>query len=307
MIEYLRSDNAELQISFTAASGVTSVVFESYDLDSASFVQSGTTSSAASQVFIATLTTDSAQYDRNLKIEWISSTASAASSTILYYSIKRPYATVSRIKELVDIDTTSVTDETLKKYEKKARLYIEAYTGIRFTKEYDQIVRYGDGSDTLLMPTQVLRVDQIYEDDILVYDPNNATGPINKFDYLIEVAPSKTILKIINDNSLNAGGINEFPDTSLARVQATFVKDRAYRVVGVFGYEYVPNEIELATALLVDDYICNDWNIRNKGIESLRTDSYTIQYAKDFAGGTGNLLVDNLLATYTFMPKYMVI
>ena len=307
MIEYLRSDNAELQISFTAASGVTSVVFSAYDLDTASFVQSGNTSSAASQVFNGTLTTDSTKYDKNLKIEWVSSTASGASNTLVYYAIKRPYATVSRIKELVDIDTTSVSDSTLRKYEKKARNFITAYTGIRFAKEYDSIVAFGDNSDTLLMPVPVLKVDQIYEDDILVYDLSTAGASVNKFDYVIEVGPSKTIIKIRNDAAAAAGGINEFPDTGIIRGAATFVKDRAYRIIGAFGYEYVPDEIELATALLVDDYICNDWNIRNKGIESIKTDSYDLQYGKMFASGTGNLLVDSLLAPWVGQPRFMVI
>ena len=306
MIEYLRSDNAELQISFTAASGVTSVVFEAYDLDSASFIQSGTTSSAASQVFTGTLTTDSTKYDRSLKIEWISSTASGASSTISYYSMKRPYATVSRIKELVDVDTT-VSDATLKKYERKARLFIDAYTGLRFSKEYDSITSFGDNSDTLLMPVPVLKIDQIYEDDVLVYDLSTTGASVNKFDYTIEVGPSKTIIKILNNNSVLGGAINEFPDTAVIRGAATFTKDRAYRIVGAFGYEYVPNEIELATALLADDYICNDWNIRNKGIESIKTDSYDLQYGKMFASGTGNLLVDSLLAPWVGQPRFMVI
>jgi hypothetical protein len=213
MIEYLRSDNAELQISFTAASGVTSVVFESYDLDSASFVQSGNTSSAASQVFNATFTIDSAQYDRNLKVDWVSSTASGASSTILYYSIKRPYATVSRIKELVDIDTTTVSDDTLKKYEKKARLFIEAYTGIRFTKEYDAIVQFGDNSDTLLMPTQVIKVNQIYEDDILVYDLAS-----NQIRY----EPSGNLITASNNKILSQQGF-------LSNHISVFIKNRTVK------------------------------------------------------------------------------
>ena len=112
MIEYLRSDNSELDITFTAGTGVTSVVFEAYDLDTNDFIQSGTTSSAASQVFTATLTADSAAYDRNIKMEWISSTASTSTNTISYLSIVRPFATVSRIRELADIDS-SVTDDIL--------------------------------------------------------------------------------------------------------------------------------------------------------------------------------------------------
>jgi hypothetical protein len=74
----------------------------------------------------------------------------------------------------------------------------------------------------------------------------------------------------------------------------------------VFGYEYIPAEIELAAALLVEDYLCNDFNIRNKNIIELSNDSYDIKYGLDLATGTGNLMVDNILAKY-LQPRYLVI
>ena len=305
MIEYLRSDNSELNINFTAVSGITSVVFEAYDLDTNEFIQSGTTSSAASQVFTATLTSDSAAYDRNIKMEWISSTASGASTTINYYSIVRPFATVSRIRELADINS-SVTDSTLKKEEKKARSLIQSYTGIKFAKEYTSIVVYGNDSDILALPVPVLRIDKIYEDDILVYD-SISTASVNDFDYQIEPSISKTRIKIINEDDEIERRVLEYPDIAVIPYSGTFKKDYQYKIVGIFGYEYVPSKIELACSLLVEDLLCNDWNIRNKVIQSMKTDSYDIQYAKEFAGGTGNLMVDSLLSEWYQAPRFMVV
>jgi len=312
VIEYLRSDNTDLEIKYTAASGITSVVFEVYDLDTNDFVQAGTAASGASSIFTATLDKSSIEYDRNLKFEWISSTASGSDSTINYYSIATPYATATRIRSLASIDS-SVTDSTLEKEEKKARNFINSMTRTTFTKKYDTIVVYGNNTDILTLSEPILEIHKIYEDDILMYD-SVSTASFNNFDYNIEPSVSKWRIKAIsNSNSSSARTISddrellESPDISVIAYDGIFKKDCAYKVVGIFGYSYVPNKIELASALLVEDYLCNDWNIRNKGIQSTKNDSYEIQYGKDFAGGTGNLMVDALLADWTQTPSFMAV
>ena len=304
MIEYLRSDYSDLNITFTANAGITSVVFEAYDLDTDEFIQSGTTASGASSIFTATLTEDSISYDRNLKIEWVSSTASGASSTINYYSIVKPYATATRIRSLADIDS-SVSDSTLEKSERKARNYINSITANYFSTRYQTVVVYGNNSDVLTLQYPIVRIDYIYEDDILMYDAVS-TASFNKFDYDIEPAVSKWRIKAIgSENSSSAKTISddrpvlEYPEVSVIPYDGIFKKDYAYKIVGVFGYNYVPNKIELATSILVEDYLCNDWNLRNKAIQSMKNDSYQVQYSKDFAGGTGNLMVDSLLSEWT--------
>ncbi|NDB83848.1 MAG: hypothetical protein EB127_14155 [Alphaproteobacteria bacterium] len=305
MIEYLRTDYDDLQVTFTAASGVTAVVFEIYDLDTDEFIQSGTTASGASSIFTATLTEDSVEYDRNVKIEWISSTASGASSTIEFASIIRPFATATRIRSIADIDST-VTDTSLKKQERKARMYIQKQTGVDFLKTYKSVVVYGNNTDVLTLPEPIIRIDKVYEDDILVYD-SVSTASINSFDYAIQPSVSKYRIKAVNEDSEIERGLLESPDFSVLPYDGIFKKDVQYRIVGIFGYSYVPSEIEQATALLVEDYLCNDWNVRNKNIQSLKNDSYDLQYSKEFAGGSGNLLVDSLLSSWVTQPKFMVI
>lgn len=305
MIEYLRSDYNTLDITFTAASGVTSVVFEAYDLDTDEFVEAGSTASGASSVFTATLSADAAEYDRNLKMEWISSTASGASSTIEYLTIARPYATTTRIRALADIDS-SVTDANLKKLEKRARLAIQSMLGISFIKKYKSIVVYGNNTDVLMLPEPIIRIDKVYEDDLLVYDMVS-TASVNDFDYNLEKSTSKFRIKAVNSDDEDERGLLESPDISVLPYDGIFKKDHQYRIVGVFGYSYVPSEVETATSLLVEDYLCNDWNIRNKYIETMKTDSYDIKYGSGFAGGSGNLVVDSLLAPWLHQPRYMVL
>jgi hypothetical protein len=305
VIEFLRSDNSETQITFTAASGVTSVTFEAYDLDTDEFIQAGTAASGASLVYTGTLTANSSAYDRNVKLEWISSTASGASATINYSSLTRPFVTVTRARSITEI-SSSETDANIKKLERKARLYLQSHIGVDFTKQYKTVVVYGNGSDVLFLPEPIIRIDKVYEDDILIYD-KISTASVNNFEYDLEPSTSKNRIKIINTEDEFEKNVNESSDTALFPFQGNFRKDKQYRILGIFGYQYVPNAIEQATAILIEDYLCNDFNIRNKNISKLSNDSYDLAYANTSALGTGNLLVDKLISPWMTQPRYMVI
>jgi hypothetical protein len=312
MIEYLRADDSELKIVHPTVHYITGVTFEIYDLDTDEFVQSGTaalTASAnnpsSSMGWTATLTSDSAAYDRRVKIEWIQTTASSASAIFEYATLIRPFATASRIRTLADIENTT-TDATLVKNERKARYFLQAHTGTDFTKEYKSLVVYGNNSDILSLPTPLIRLDKIYEDDILIYDMVS-TASVNEFDFNLETSLSRTRIKIINTEDEFERAVQEFPEVHVLPYDGVFKKDCQYKITGIWGYQYVPNEIEQATALLVEDYLCNDFNIRNKNISKLSNDSYDLTYASNAGTGTGNLLVDKLISPWLSAPRFMVI
>jgi hypothetical protein len=272
-----------------------------YDLDTEEFIQGGKASVGASSVFTATLNADSTQYDRKLKIEYVTTSASGAFNEIQFASLVRPYASPSRIREIATIDT-SVTDEELRKLERRSRLSINSYLGFNFNKEKKSLTVYGNNTDIINLPEKIHRIDYIYEDDLLVYERGDSE---TQFDFPIEINASRTRIKMVNTSLLNKETL-EFPKFSVFHYDGIFKKDYSYEIDGVWGWDYVPPEIEEATALLVEDYLCNDFNIRNKNIAELSNDSYDIKYGKDFSTGTGNLNVDNLLSIFK-QPRYMVI
>lgn len=306
MLEYLRQDNASLNIPYTASSNIQNLYFEVYDLDTNEFIQSGAGFQSASATASATywnytLNQDSTSYDRNLKVELITTVNGKAYPEIQYISLIRPYVTVDRIKELVDVPS-GTSDTKLKNLERRARLSLNAYIGYSFYKEKRDITVYGNNTDVLRLSDNLIRIDEVYEDDILVYQKDSVAY---QFDYPIEVADSGRRIKIINSNP-EGKEVAEFPIFSVFYFRNTFQKDYAYRISGIFGWEYIPADIEEAAALLVSDYLCNDFNVRNKNISQLSNDSYNLKYGDDFSTGTGNLLVDNLIAHYK-ESRYMVI
>jgi hypothetical protein len=301
MIEYLRQDNSPLTISYTASSYATNVYFEAYDLDTEEFIQSGAATTSGSSIYSITFTADSTSYDRNIKLEIITTSSVGAYSEIQNVSLIRPYATWSRIEELANIPS-GTSSATLIKLERRARLSLNAYIGNSFYKLKKDLTVYGNNLDVLTLPENLYRIDKVYEDDLLVYERDNSTVQL---EYPIEIADSRTRVKIIN-SSLKSKEIAESPIFSVFYYEGVFKKDHAYRIDGIWGWDYVPADIEQAAALLVEDYLCNDFNIRNKNIAELSNDSYDIKYGSDFSTGTGNLTVDNLIAHYK-EPRYLVI
>lgn len=307
MIEYLRSDNLPLTISYTSSAYARNVYFEVYDLDTNEFVQGGTGVFSASTVNNKTwnfvLTSDAASYDRNVKIEFVTTTSAGAYQDIQYASLIRPYATPERIVQIADIPgSASGNFDLLRKLEKKARLSLNSFIGDNFYKEKKTFTVFGQNADIITTPIPIQRIDKIYEDDLLVYERDNSTYQL---DFPLEIDSSKTRIKILN-SSINNKEILEFPKFSIFYYEGIFRKDFAYKIDGIWGWEYIPSDIELATALIVEDYLCNDFNIRNKNIAELSNDAYDIKYASDFSTGTGNLIVDNLIAKYK-EARYMVI
>lgn len=307
MIEYLRADNAPLTLTYTTSSYATNVYFEAYDLDTQEFIQGGKGSLQSPAIYNITLNTDSTSYDRNLKIEYVTTTASGATNDIQYVSLIRPYVSFNRLIELGDINIPSLGNGSasaakLLRLERLARLNINAALGFNFYKEKRSVTVYGNNTDILELPDSLYRIDTIYEDDILIYERDNETYQL---EFPLEVSLSSRRIKIIN-SSINNKETLEFPKFSVFYYDGLFKKDYAYKIDGVWGWDYVPSEIEEATALLVSDYLCNDFNIRNKNISQLTNDSYDIKYNTNSATGTGNLLVDNLLSPFK-ESRYMVI
>lgn len=307
MIEYLRTDNLPLTISYTASSYATNVYFEIYDLDTNEFIQNGagtfSASTESSVTYNIDLNVDTTSYDRNIKIEFVTTSSAGAWNDIEYASLIRPYASPSRILELADIPASaSANTSLLRKLEKKARLSLNSFIGDSFYKEKRTLTVFGQNADIVTTPIPIQRIDKVYEDDLLVYERDNSTYQL---DFPLEIDDSGTRIKIVN-SSTNNKEILEFPKFSVFYYEGIFKKDFAYKIDGIWGWEYIPADIELATALLVEDYLCNDFNIRNKNIGQLSNDSYNIKYGSDFSTGTGNLIVDNLIAKYK-EARYMVV
>ena len=247
-----------------------------------------------------TLNADSCKYDRDLVIEVQSIQLNGYSTDSVDIKVKKPYATVSEIVSYFsnqNINGASPIQgesaEFIEKLERKARYLINAYTGNDFKFEYKTVGAYGANTDLLHLGQRIESFDKITYNDYLVYD-STEDPVIDELGATIAVAPSKFAIKVVAEGV----NISEWVDQNPLNNPSYFGKDAAYLIRGEYGWKAVPEDIKIAVYELINDFICNDFIYRNKGLKSIQNDAFNIQFNDAMLNGTGNLYVDALLAPY---------
>jgi hypothetical protein len=237
--------------------------------------------------------------NRTLEVKWVYTVAGVSTTEIDFYKVETPYADVWEVVDFFQFgsDPSSlnyIDPVAIANAEKVARTIIEGYTGIKFYTYYGSQETYGIGSNRIQLTEKMLKIDQMYENQVLVYD--GTQSPVyDTFGYTTEISPSGYQLRIWYPSS-PAGWNNEMDPTIYEA--GRFRDNYVYKFVGQIGYKYVPEDIKLATMLLINDVLSNDYNWRNKYLAKVNLSEISFEMAKGAFNGTGNITVDNILDQY---------
>jgi hypothetical protein len=190
--------------------------------------------------------------------------------------------------------------------EKYARKIIENYTGQNFYLYDDVQTVYGSGSDVLPLPYKLNTLHELYQNDILLEDTINN---ISNWGYDAQISESGFGLRVNRANMLDntvytANGM--VPPSINYSGSGMFFKDYTYRVQGRYGWDKVPDEIEIACIELMRDYFSRDKMWRNKYVKNVKTFDWNFEYNGDSFVGTGNLYVDKLLDAYVLTQMVVI-
>jgi len=249
--------------------------------------------------------------NRSLRLVWESPVGSDVVTNVHKIFVTTPYADIAQAADAIGISSDQ-SDPDYKSYddlsaaEKWARKVIESYTGQEFFLYDDVYMIYGTGSDTLPLPYKIDTLHELYQNDILLVDTINE---IDNWNYPVQISESGFGLRInragMLDNTVyTANGM--VPPTINDNYNGAFSNGFAYRVQGRFGWESVPDEIELACIELMKDYFSNDKNWRNKYIKNIQTFDWNFEYNSDTFTGTGNAYVDQLLDAYVLTQMVVI-
>jgi hypothetical protein len=249
--------------------------------------------------------------NRTLKLKWeyIVGGTNISSDHVVY--VVTPYTDLTQ--SAVDLGfSTDPSDPDYKTYkqlqaaEKYARKVIEDYTGQDFYLSDQTYVVYGAGSDSLPLPQRIVSLHSLYSNDILLV--NNLTN-VNNWNYTTQISESGFGIRInragMLDNTVyTANGM--VPPTIHDNTYGVFGNGAAYKVYGRFGWEEVPDNVELACLELMKDYFEKDSVWRNKYVKNIQTFDWNIEYTGDSTSGTGNLYVDQLLSPYVISNMVVI-
>jgi hypothetical protein len=225
--------------------------------------------------------------------------------------VVRPYTDLTQAAESLGFgfdqsDPNYKTFSDLIAAERYARKLIENYTSQQFYLYDDVNVVYSTGADVLPLPYKLNKLHELYLNDVLLVDTINE---INNWNMSVKVSESGFGLRVDRSNMLDntvyvANGM--VPPSINDRGRGVFVNGGAYRVAGRYGWEEVPDEVELACIELMKDFFSKDKEWRNKYIKSIQTFDWQFQYDTSSFTGTGNNYADQLLLPYV-INKMVVI
>lgn len=236
---------------------------------------------------------------RVLEIVWTYQINGVAFIQKDYYSVDEVYASVSDIIDFLGYgkkpsDINYHKTEEIISAEKIARTIVEGYTYQVFSTRYGSQEMIGNGSDALSLIEKQLTIDQMWEDDLLVID-NTQNPPVNTFGFPLEITQTGFAVRIV-DPGWDIRYDNQVDPTIL--YYGRFRDNSRYKLVGNIGYKYVPDDIKLATMLLVNDVLSNDFNWRNKYLNKVDLSEISFEMHGGAFNGTGNITVDNILDQY---------
>jgi hypothetical protein len=250
--------------------------------------------------------------DRNktLRLQWEYSIGGVVVVKSDEVYVVTPYVDFNHVQDL-EFSTDS-SDPNYKSYrdlmkaERYARKIIEQHTGQKFYIYDDLYVVYGYGSDILPLPAKIYSIHELYANDTLLLDNIN---DIDNWNYPVEISESGYGIKVnrsgLIDNTVYTA--NGMVPPSINDYSGLFQSGVSYKVQGKFGWEKVPDNVELAAIELMKDYFSKDTMWRNKYVKNISTFDWDFEYTGDAYTGTGNAYADNLLADYVLTTKVEII
>jgi len=248
--------------------------------------------------------------NRTLRLEWYYTIGSTNVTRSDEVYVVTPYVDFNHVQDLgFSVDSSDPNYKSYKELiraERYARKQIEQYTGQNFYLYDDLYVVYGYGSDVLPLPAKLNTLHELYANDSLLLDNLNN---INNLSYNVIIAESGYGIRIdrssIVDNTVYVA--NGMVPPSIYDVNGVFQTNVPYKVQGKFGWEKVPDEVELAGIELMKDYFAKDQVWRNKYIKNISTFDWDFEYTSEAYAGTGNAYADRLLADYVMVSKVEII
>ena len=280
-MEILRlPETTSVNVSYSVPSASTLYILSYEDLNTGS-TYSTTATSNNSKVVTFTLNSRYLTYTGSLDATVMTSASSMVISEGI--DVVKPYCDITSVKTKLGI-TTAQTIQC----EKIARKIIESEAGnFDFVRKQKEV--YGMGMDYLPLDEPIQKLYYLYENGELIYDYEDA----NLQDYKISVDKTSIVTASSPVNKMEYQRVwrDRYLDTD-------FTNGFDYLIDADFGYKNVPEDIQEACELLVQDIASNNLKYVNRYITEFDNNEFKIKFSDGFQSGTGNMIADKILSRY---------
>ena len=203
-------------------------------------------------------------------------------------TIVTPYFTATDLTTF-DSDMSTLLPAQVTKLERLVRGIITAFTGQSFGLEQAALVCYGNGDSILMTDRRVVSITSVAE----IANPavlfSNAFRPVNGGFALEAIEPAfsdNTKMLILSEQIYGDGW------------WAGFKNNLPYLVTGTFGWDFVPDGVNLAALYLAEEFSCDETMWRDRYLKSIKGEGFDIEFRSDAFIGTGSVTADQLLSKY---------
>lgn len=231
-------------------------------------------------------------------------------------SIVRPYV------DPKTLGTTASEIAEAQYNERIARAIIDSLISRGFTFEKKVLEVVGQGTDYMPVWETIYKIDEVYENGVLVYDYKQTPSALNGFNYVI-TADRTAIVKVPVDAQSNetknrnerkplkyrdAGSDSFYAYAPYENFDNMWINTRNpavsfpegvdYIFIYEAGYKVIPNDVRDAVKMLIDDIKCGKMDHYKAYVSEYETDQFKLKYDSSKFFGTGNILVDIILDKY---------
>jgi hypothetical protein len=224
--------------------------------------------------------------------------------------VERPYVDPNTLGETASDISAATYNERL------ARAIIDSVTGgFYFKTTWIEVT--GQGTDYIPVWDRAYKILKVYENAELVYDASLDVPAFGEWNYVITKDktaitkdPSYAILDFNRAESAPVGLVMAASDsismfdtsdsgnTIALKSGVLFNSGTDYIMNLETGYKVVPNDIQDASKILINDIACGKLEYFKRYVTDYSTDQFKIKIDSSAFSGTGNILVDKILDKY---------
>ena len=237
------------------------------------------------------------EFDRSYEVKILNSDEEVVFEDNL--DIIRPYTDPNKL------GTTASEIAEAKYNELIARSIIDSFVTDGFYNKKVIVQTVGEGLDYIPLWVNAYKVLRVYENDVLIFDVDEATND----RYFKLTLDNSAIQEYVPDSTESLNRLEKtLPNLPVSYGDlgyygwdtVTFPTGYDYTLVLDAGYKTVPSDIQAATEMLVNDIKCGRLDQYKRYVEEYQTDQYKVKFnASKLFSGTGNIIVDQILSKYS--------
>ena len=237
------------------------------------------------------------EFDRSYEVKILNSDEEIVFEDNL--DIIRPYTDPNKL------GTTASEIAEAKYNELIARSIIDSFVTDGFYNKKVIVQTVGEGLDYIPLWVNAYKVLRVYENDVLIFDVDEATND----RYFKLTLDNSAIQEYVPDSTESLNRLEKtLPNLPVSYGDlgyygwdtVTFPTGYDYTLVLDAGYKTVPSDIQAATEMLVNDIKCGRLDQYKRYVEEYQTDQYKVKFnASKLFSGTGNIIVDQILSKYS--------